>query len=152
MMPITNYGDDEAPMFGWLKRLKGEAGARPMLTEEALEDMMRGRVMKGLTKAHCLEPEYREDVTSEEDFEARSSSLPLIVVWNEHQTSEGLAFSMSVNKHLVEQMTERFMERHGSLFPSVRNQIVEDLRTSSFSAMMKACEATGAPPSVICHS
>jgi hypothetical protein len=40
---------------------------------------------------------------------------------------------MSLNKHLVEEVTERFLERQGSLFPIIRNQILEDLRSSSLS-------------------
>jgi hypothetical protein len=57
-----------------------------MLTQKALEDLMRGRVMKSLSKAHRLKPHYRPEVTSEEDFKLRSPMLPLIVVWNEHET------------------------------------------------------------------
>jgi hypothetical protein len=137
-------------MFGWLKKPKVEA--EPELTDKDLEDTLRGLVMAGLSKTHGLDPHYRTDVTSEADFEARSPVLPLIVVWNEHEAPQGLAFSMSVNKHLVEEMAEHFVERDGAWFLTVRNQVVEDLRTATFAAMMKACEATGLPPSIVCQS
>jgi DNA repair exonuclease SbcCD nuclease subunit len=135
-------------MFGWFRK------TRPKLEtlEEDLEQTLRTAVMAGLSKHEGLVPHYRPDVRSEEDFEARSAELPLVVVWGEHDTPEGLAFSMSINKHLVEAMVQKFVAREEPWFLPARNKVIEDLRTTSFAAMMRTIEATGAPPSAICQS
>ncbi|MBM6577770.1 hypothetical protein KCP91_15410 [Microvirga sp. SRT01] len=133
-------------MFGWFKKPKQE------LTDAEMGSTLKALVVGVLSQHGGLDPNYRPDVLSEEDFEARSAELPLIVVWGEHDTPEGLAFSMSVNKHLVEKTVLGFVAREDQWFLPARNQIVEDLRTATFAAMMKAVEATGAPPSAVCRS
>ncbi|MEH3122146.1 MAG: hypothetical protein PGN16_09230 [Sphingomonas phyllosphaerae] len=135
-------------MFGWFKKPKPKRER----TDEEMEFILKGLVVGVLSQNGGLELHYRPDVTSEEDFEARSAELPLIVVWGEHDTPQGLAFSMSVNKHLVETTVLGFVAREDQWFLPARAQVVDELRTVTFDAMMKAVEATGAPPSAICQS
>lgn len=133
-------------MFGWIKKPKRER------TDEEMESILKSLVVGVLSQDGGLEHHYRADVTSEQDFEARSAELPLIAVWGEHDTPQGLAFSMSVNKHLVETTVLGFVAREDQWFLPARAQVVDELRTVTFAAMMKAVEATGAPPSAICQS
>ncbi|EJU10188.1 hypothetical protein LH128_25208 [Sphingomonas sp. LH128] len=135
-------------IFGWFRK------ARPKVEtpEMDLEQTLGSLVMAGLSKNDGLSPRYRPDITSEEDFEARSADLPLVVVWGEHETSEGLAFSMSINAHLVETMLLEFVSSDDHWFRPVRNRVIEDLKSASMAAMMNTIEATNAPPSAICQS
>lgn len=135
-------------MFGWFKKPKPKRER----TDEEMESILKSLVVGVLSQNGGLEPHYRPGVTSEEDFEARSAELPLIVVWGEHNTPQGPAFSMSVNKHLVETTVLGFVAREDQWFLPARAQVVDELRTVTFAAMMKAVEATGAPPSAICQS
>lgn len=133
-------------MFGWIKKSKRER------TDEEMEYVLKSLVVGVLSQNGGLDPHYRTDVTSEEDFEARSAELPLIVAWGEHDTPQGLAFSMSVNKHVVETTVLGFVACEDQWFLPARAQVVDELRTVAFAAMMKAVGETGAPPSVICQS
>lgn len=135
-------------MFGWFKKPRPKRER----TDEEMGYILKSLVVGVLSQNGGLDPHYRTDVTSEEDFEARSAELPLIVVWGEHDTPQGLAFSMSVNKRLVEAAVLGFVAREDQWFLPARAQVVDELRTVPFAAMMKAVEATGAPPSAICQS
>ncbi|MBD8549014.1 hypothetical protein [Sphingomonas sp. CFBP 8760] len=95
----TGWGDALA-MFGWLKGPKPTP--KPGPTDEEMQQALRTHAMSTLSRNDGFAPHYRPDVTSEKDFESRMAELPLIIVWNEHDTPQGLAFSMSVNKHRVE--------------------------------------------------
>ena len=137
-------------MFGWLKGPKPTP--KPGSTDEEMQQALRTHAMSTLSRNDGFAPHYRTDVTSEEDFEARMAELPLIVVWNEHDAPQGLAFSMSVNKHRVEEALLELVERIDPWFVPARNQVVEELRGFSHAAMMRTVETTGAPPSIICQS
>jgi hypothetical protein len=135
-------------MFGWFKKPQ----PKPVVTEEDLGRDLKGYVMASLSQNGGLTPRYREDVMSEEDFEARAAELPLVVFWGERDTPQGLAISMSINKRLVSEAVLQFVAREDLWFHPAFTQVVDDLRTTSFNSMMSVAQATGTPPSVICKA
>lgn len=135
-------------MFGWFKKPQ----SKPVVIEQDLERDLKGYVLASLSQNGGLTPRYREDVVSEEDFEARSAELPLVVFWGERDTPQGLAISMSINKRLVNEAVFQFVAREDPWFHPAFTRVVDDLRTTSFNSMMSVVQATGTPPSVICRS
>lgn len=130
----------------------GKRKPRVAPTEDQMRDALPHLVMSDILKADVLAPVYRADVVSEEDFNARMAELPFIVVWNERETSQGLAFSMSVNGDRVASMIERYIVRQDPWFAAVHSKLVHDIRVLTSNAMAKTVELSGAPPSQICAS
>lgn len=135
-------------MWGWF------AKKRPSrrYSDDELRARLLQQVMSDLSKAGQFDPVYRDDVGSEAEFEVRMAELPLLVVWNEHDTAEGLAFSMSVNTDQVAAATRCYLVAQDPWFDETYRKVMSDLLTTAFKAMSSTVQRTGSPPSAICRS
>lgn len=63
--------------------------SKKKLPDTKLRAALRQQIMGDLSLEGGLDPIYRADVLSEKDFEVRMDEMPLVVVWNDHETLKG---------------------------------------------------------------
>ncbi|MDB5725071.1 MAG: hypothetical protein JWQ16_1825 [Novosphingobium sp.] len=100
-------------MLDWLKRQarsghskstedglrSGSSGAAD--TNDERQKAYRQAAFNFLLKEYGLDPVFRPDILSEEDYNTRLLDMPLIAVWNEKLTDDGFSFSISVSPFLI---------------------------------------------------
>lgn len=94
-------------------------------------------------------PVYCPHLMSEAQTNAEGATLPLIYIWNEHQTSAGLAFSFSVNGHIVGAALKKRLPRGNPQFVAIRDTIMEGIRHGQDQAIHEVVAKLRNPPSQI---
>lgn len=143
-------------MIDWLKRFlarqpaEGEADP-PQATEEALRAGYRQAALHHLSQGDGLMPVYRHDIRSEEGYEAAIADMPLIVVWGERRTHDGVAFSISVNVDLVEDAFTQYMHELDPWLDEECHLLLSQLKSLTERSLSSTISQTGMMPSDICE-
>lgn len=136
------------PLWRWPKKAVQQSNE---LTDDELRAALRQQVWSDLSREGGIDPEYREDVASEEDFEALMPEMPLIAVWSERWIDEGLAFSMSVNIERVAATIEKYINRDDPWFHDEYHHIAKEISSSVHSSIVSTMGQTGASPREVCE-
>lgn len=105
-----------------------------------------------LARDDGLMPVYRRELRKAEDFEGALRDMPLVVIWGEHITDGGRAFSISINPILVQLALLKLMHPDDPLFDEVVDLVIADLSATTRSALTSTMIKTGQSAEDICNS
>lgn len=120
------------------------------VSDDELRRQFRQHVMADLSRDDGLLPEYRDDISSPQEFEANLLSMPLIAIWGEAEIEEGRAFSISINPLLVEASLADVMHPNDPWFKDETIRIITELKGLVQNSLVATMQKTGMSARQIC--
>ena len=121
----------------------------PLSTPKLTQQEIKNKLFDFFNHHDQLYPIFIEGLTTVEDAVTNSDILPLVYIWNEQSTSNGVEFEVSVNGAIVGKALESFLPCNSPDFNPTRDSFMLDIAGIVQKSSIATCNKLGAPPSVV---